>query len=112
MNSTHPMSLRTAASILGWGDSEASEKQLRRYMHARVCGGAPDPTYRVGRNTLTTLRRLFACLPELDPNSPDPLNLEPVERMSQNRLLQAMREVAEQAAEEATEACRRCRKTS
>lgn len=63
---TDPISLRTAARLLGWGDSRAAENRLRVYLDRRVASGAPDPRLRAGRLWTVTVHRLAACLPELD----------------------------------------------
>lgn len=63
---TEPISLRRAAALLRWGDSRAAEARLRLYVTRRVRQGAPDPRLPAGRRQTVTLRRLCACLPELD----------------------------------------------
>jgi len=105
---TIPMSFACASVAMGWNivrgrriSAEAAGKRLRRYVEARVAAGAPDPTYQAGTGRLLTLRRLLAALPELDPHAPDPLSLDPQEAVNPQRLMAAMRAVADEAIEEA-----------
>jgi len=99
-HSTYPITLREAALALEWGDTRNAEDRLRRYIKRRVQDGAPDPTYHVGRLVYTTMRRIYAALPELNPSINDPFALHRSEHISPNRLMTVFREVAEEIYEE------------